>query len=468
MQTIQNLLNAAGSRLRLADPAGIAKQVRRLVFGEPTQVHITAAQVYVRQGRKHLQYPLPKTFQNYSCLQRPEEMADWLQAVLQEEPLRIRRCRLVLDADQAYLQTVRLPAMTAAERSNWLLWEGRQYLPLDPEQLRSALVPWPEENPDAIPDSGLSALADMPEDPLQPFLLVSVPTARMAALTQLAEFLQAQLEQVTVAVPEQGVLDINLLPVRSPQEKWTRLAYQGAIALCLSATLALSLYSGYRWYQQRNDWLAAKQELAPLLTVEKEYTAHQEAAGRLQQYRKLLEQAENKDKNLYPLLWLLAETIPEACWLEEAQLANLNLAAPAGHAAVAPEKRNAAAAAAHAAQQPKKYLTQIELRGCAEQFASVLQFAEKLKAARRFADVSVTESGERRLPVQNGLAQTAVTFLLKATVSGSASQDRAKRTGPASAAAAGSDLSAQPPVAAANELSQEEAYTSSAAEEGRL
>ena len=91
----------------------IIKFLRDRLFGKPVVLTITGTCVRICQGRKSPEYELPKTWQGYNYLNYAEEMAGWLQAVLQEEKIRIRRCRIVLDSGQVYLQTVRLPFMTA-------------------------------------------------------------------------------------------------------------------------------------------------------------------------------------------------------------------------------------------------------------------------------------------------------------------------------------------------------------------
>ena len=371
----------------------IAK-LQDLVFGKLTLLRISGTGIKVRLGRKRLQYELPKNFQSYNYLNHPEEMAGWLQAILQEEPLRIRRCKIVLDAGQVFLQTLRLPEMTEQERASWLRWEGMQYIPFAPDGCRAVLIPWKEK---------------------EMFLLAAIPVERITALEQMAGFLKARLEQVTVAVPGKPCLPLSFLPAVSRKEKAVRLGYQGAIALCLLASIGLLVHNGMQWRRLYTGWQKTQQELAPLLSVKREYAESRETAHRLNTYQQLLEQAEHRNRSLYPLLRLLAEQIPEGCWLEELQLAKNSSSQQLHNTTIQNAKKNTA-------QSKNEYPVQLELRGCAETFAAVQKFTEKLKASKRFIGVSVAESGEKKLAAKDGTAtgQTAVTFLVRANIAADA------------------------------------------------
>ena len=371
----------------------IAK-LQDLVFGKLTLLRITGTGIKVRQGRKRLQYELPKNFQSYNYLNHPEEMAGWLQAILQEDPLRIRRCKIVLDAGQVFLQTLRLPEMTEQERASWLRWEGMQYIPFAPDGCRAVLIPWKEK--------------DM-------FLLAAIPVERITALEQMAGFLKARLEQVTVAVPGKPCLPLSFLPAVSRKEKAVRLGYQGAIALCLLTSIGLLVHNGMQWRRLYTGWQKTQQELDPLLSVKREYAESRETAHRLNTYQQMLEQAEHRNRSLYPLLRLLAEQIPEGCWLEELQLAKNSSSQQLHNTTIQNAKKNTA-------QSKNEYPVQLELRGCAETFAAVQKFTEKLKASKRFTGVSVAESGEKKLAAKDGTAtgQTAVTFLVRANIAADA------------------------------------------------
>ena len=132
----------------------IIKIMRDRLFGKPVVLTVTETCIRICQGRKAVEYELPKTWQGYKYLNHAEEMANWLRAILKEEKIRIRRCRIVLDSGQVYLQTVKLPFMTAQEQKNWVRWEGSRYVPFEPGDYLAVLL--------RLGDSGLS-LAD-PEE----------------------------------------------------------------------------------------------------------------------------------------------------------------------------------------------------------------------------------------------------------------------------------------------------------------
>ena len=99
------------------------------LLGKLVVLRITGTHVRICQGKRIPEYELPKTFQGYNYLNHAEEMAGWLQAILREERIQIRRFRIILDSEQVYLQTVKLPVMTVEEQKNWVFWEGSQYVP---------------------------------------------------------------------------------------------------------------------------------------------------------------------------------------------------------------------------------------------------------------------------------------------------------------------------------------------------
>ena len=110
------------------------------LFGKPVVLTVMETSVRISQGRKAPEYELPKNWQGYKYLNHAEEMANWLQAILKEEKIRIRRFRIVLDSGQVYLQTVKLPFMTAQEQKNWVRWEGSRYVPFDPGNYQAVLL----------------------------------------------------------------------------------------------------------------------------------------------------------------------------------------------------------------------------------------------------------------------------------------------------------------------------------------
>ena len=119
----------------------IIKLLQDRLLGKLTLLTVTASSVKICQGSKSLEYNLPQTFQGYNYLNHTEEMASWMLAVLQEKKIRIRRCRFVLDTEQVYCQTVKLPSMTVQEQHNWIRWEGSQYIPFKSGTYQAVLIP---------------------------------------------------------------------------------------------------------------------------------------------------------------------------------------------------------------------------------------------------------------------------------------------------------------------------------------
>ena len=211
------------------------------LFGELVTLRIAGNAVTICQAENAVKYELPKTFQGYNYLNHPEETAGWLLAILREEKIKIRRCRIALDFGQVYLQTVRLPVMTAEEQQNWVRWEGSQYVPFEPGTYRAALAPAPDWKDYGIAqEHRVSVAADFSvpwqeteEAALQDFLLVAIPLEKIETLQRLAGFLRAKLECITVMEPEQDALPINLLPVTSGKEVIVKRGYQTATVVCL-------------------------------------------------------------------------------------------------------------------------------------------------------------------------------------------------------------------------------------------
>ena len=181
-------------------------------FGRLVELTITGTRVRICEGRKTPEYELPKTFQNYSFLNHTEEMAGWLQAILREEKVQIRRCRIVLDSGQVYLRTVKLPVMTAEERRNWVRWEGSQYVPFEPGTYQAVLLSWPDSaNFGLVQESRVTVATDLSakwqsteEAKLQDFLLIAISLEKIEALQQFAGILKAKLEEVSAIGPKQG------------------------------------------------------------------------------------------------------------------------------------------------------------------------------------------------------------------------------------------------------------------------
>ena len=63
----------------------IIKIMRDRLFGKPVVLTVTETCIRICQGRKAVEYELPKTWQGYKYLNHAEEMANWLRAILKEE-----------------------------------------------------------------------------------------------------------------------------------------------------------------------------------------------------------------------------------------------------------------------------------------------------------------------------------------------------------------------------------------------
>ena len=166
------------------------------LLGKPVVLTITGTCVRICADRKSLEYELPGTFQDYNYIKHVEEMAGWLQAVLLEKKIRIRQCRIVMDTGQAFLQTVKLPSLTAQEQKNWVRWEGSQYVPFEPGTYQAVILPRPEPvaegNMQESQEAGALAFSSewkTEESSLIDFLLVAVPLEQIASLQKLCMFL---------------------------------------------------------------------------------------------------------------------------------------------------------------------------------------------------------------------------------------------------------------------------------------
>lgn len=382
----------------------IIKCLRNAVSGKTATLLINSTEIQVMQDRKKLCYELPKAFREYNYLKHTEETAGWLQALLREEHVRLRRCRVVLDSGQAFMQAVKLPDMTEEEQKNWLHWEGGQYMPFAPENCNAALVRW---------NTGESSAAEpvfvQETEPQKQigFLLVAVTEERIKALLEITGFLKAKLEEVTVLDSGQRVLPLNLLPAVARKELVLGWIYQGGTVCCLFLSLVLAVCGGVDWKRQELEWQKIRQQLIPLLSVKEEFTKTRETEYHIKRYQKELQLAEAREQKLFPLLQSLSESIPGACWLEELREEETCFRQPNARGS------NSSGGSAPQAQLRdnallKRKLFCLELRGCAESVASMLQFAQKLDSSGIFSDVRVTESGE---------TQRHVTFTIRAAVS---------------------------------------------------
>jgi Tfp pilus assembly protein PilN len=279
-----------------------------------------------------------------------------------------------LDFGQVYLQTVRLPVMTAEEQQNWVRWEGSQYVPFEPGTYRAALAPAPDWKDYGIAqEHRVSVAADFSapwqeteEAALQNFLLVAIPLDRIETLQQLAGFLRAKLECVTVMEPEQDALPVNLLPVASEKEVIVKWGYQTATVVCLLLSVALAVRGGIIWQRTRSAWLEAERQLAPYQSVKSAYADSKKAEYQIRQYREKLQHISRTEPAWAPVLRAIGSMIPEGCWLEELQQKHT----PAGC---------------------------LELKGCAIKLARVSEFLENLEQSGLFSKVRLVDSGTKRM-----------------------------------------------------------------------
>lgn len=371
----------------------IIKHFNDILFGELVTLMITGDSVTICQGKNSVKYEFPKTFQDYNYLNHTEEMAGWLLAILQEEKIRIRRCRIVLDFGQVYLQTVKLPVMTAQEQQNWVRWEGSQYVPFEPGTYHAVLTTEPDWKDYGIAqEHRVSVAADFSapwqateEAALQNFLLVAIPLDRIETLQQLAGFLRAKLECVTVMEPEQDALPVNLLPVASEKEVIVKRGYQTATVMCLLLSVALAVRGGIIWQRTRNAWLEAERQLAPYLSVKSAYANSKKAEYQIRQYREKLQHISRTEPAWTPVLRAIGSMIPEGCWLEELQQKHT----PAGC---------------------------LELKGCAIKLALVSEFLENLEQSGLFSKVRLVDSGTKRMVLNSrgDNSKQVVSFVLLA------------------------------------------------------
>lgn len=363
------------------------------LFGEPVTLRITDNAVTICKAGNTVNYEWPKTFQDYNYLNHAEETAGWLLAILREEKIKIRRCRIALDFGQVYLQTVRLPVMTAEEQQNWVCWEGSQYVPFEPGTYRAALAPAPDWKDYGIAqEHRVSVAADYSapwqateEAALQNFLLVAIPLEKIETLQQLARSLRAKLECVTVMEPEQDALPVNLLPVASGKEVIVKRGYQTATVVCLLLSVALAVRGAISWQRTRSAWLEAERQLAPYQSVKSAYADSKKAEYQIRQYREKLQHISRTEPAWAPVLRAIGSMIPEGCWLEELQQKHT----PAGC---------------------------LELKGCAIKLALVSEFLENLEQSGLFSKVRLVDSGTKRMVLNSrgDNSKQVVSFVLLA------------------------------------------------------
>ena len=371
----------------------IIKFFKDSFFGRLVELTITGTRVRICQGRKTPEYELPKTFQNYSFLNHTEEMAGWLQAILQEEKVQIRRCRIVLDSGQVYLRTVKLPVMTVEEQRNWVHWEGSQCVPFEPGTYQAVLLSWTnsvysrlvQENRVTV-DADLSAKRQTTEEvKLQDFLLIAIPLEILEALQQFAGFLKAKIEEVTVLGPKQVVLPVNLLPVASGKELMRKRGYQTAMVVCFLLSVVLAVRGGISWYRTKSAWLEAERQLVPYSLVKTAYEENKQADYQIRQYQEKLQYISQTGPVWTPALRAIGSMIPEGCWLEELQQKH----EPAGR---------------------------LEMKGCAIKLTQISEFLENLEQSGVFSKVRLVDSGTKRIVVKSSgdNSKKVVSFVLLA------------------------------------------------------
>ena len=361
------------------------------LFGKPVVLTITETCVRICQGRKAPEYELPKNWQGYKYLNHAEEMANWLQAILKEEKIRIRRFRIVLDSGQVYLQTVKLPFMTAQEQKNWVRWEGSRYVPFDPGNYQAVLLRLrdsgflrtdPEEK--AVDTAELSARwQETEETGLQDFLLVAVPLEMIEVLQQFAGFLKAKLEAVTVIGPKQELLPVNLLPSASGKEVILKRGYQIAAVSCLLISLFLAVQGVIRWQRAKSEWQEAGRQLVPFRSVKAAYEDSRKTDFRIRQYQRTLQHINLKEPVWTLALQTIGMVIPEGCWLEEMR-------------------------------QKQPHSGTLEIKGCALDLDRISEFLERLKREEVFSVIRLVESGTRQIKTKDGEdnVKTVISFLI--------------------------------------------------------
>ena len=371
----------------------IIKIMRDRLFGKPVVLTITETRIRISQGSKAPEYELPKTWQGYKYLNHAEEMANWLRAILKEEKIRTGRFRIVLDSGQVYLQTVKLPLMTAQEQNNWVRWEGSRYVPFEPGNYRAVLLRWrdsgflradPEEKP--VDTAELSARwQETEETELKDFLLVAVPLETIEVLRQFAGFLNAQLEAVTVLGQKQEALPANLLPFESRKEVILKRSYQIAAVSCLFISLFLAVQGIIRWQRAKNEWEEAERQLMPFRSVKAAYEDSRKTDYRIRQFQKALRHISLKEPVWASALQTIGKMLPEGCWLEELR-------------------------------QKQPHSGELEIKGCALDLVRISEYLERLKQEEAFSVIRLVESGTRRIEAKdkedNG--KTVISFLLLA------------------------------------------------------
>lgn len=372
------------------------KFLKDRLLGKLAVLTISGTHVRICKGKKNPEYELPKTFQGYNYLNHTEEMAGWLLAILQEERIQIRRFRIVLDSEQVYLQTVKLPVMSVEEQKNWVFWEGSQHVPFEPGTYQAVLLRWPDladcrsfqENRVTV-SGGLSVKWKAAEEAeLQYYLLIAIPLGIIERLQQFAGLLKVKLEEVTAVGPKQVELPVNLLPMVSRKEVALQWGYKAAAVLCLLISVFLAVRSGIRWHHTKREWLEADRQLIPLRTVKTDYDESKQTDHRIKMYRQVLSGIGRTDPPWSLALRTIGRIIPEGCWIDELQ-------------------------------QKQTHSKRLVIKGCAFHLGQITEFLERLERSGVFSEVQLLESGTQRTVLKDGRdnSKTILSFLLLAELS---------------------------------------------------
>ena len=369
------------------------KFLKDRLLGKLAVLTITGTHVRMCQGKKVSEYELPKTFQEYNYLNHTEEMAGWLQAILREERIQIRRFRIILDSEQVYLQTVKLPVMTVEEQKNWVFWEGSQYVPFEPGTYQAVLLRWTDlADFRSSQESRVTVSGDLSVDwkaaekaKLQDYLLIAIPFGVIEGLQQFAGLLKAKLEEVTAVGPKQVELPVNLLPTVSRKEVALQWGYKAATVLCLLISVFLAVRSGIQWQHTKREWLEANRQLIPLRTVKTDYNESKQADHRIEMYRQVLSGIDQTDPPWSLALRTIGRIIPEGCWIDELQ-------------------------------QKQTHSKRLVIKGCAFHLGQITEFLERLEQSGVFSEVQLLESGTQRTVLKNRRdnSKTIISFLLLA------------------------------------------------------
>ncbi|MBR4909485.1 MAG: PilN domain-containing protein [Acidaminococcaceae bacterium] len=291
------------------------------------------------------------------------------------------------------MQTVKLPVMTVEEQQNWVCWEGSQYVPFEPGTYKAALLFWPDSvDLNSSQENSVTIAADLSvkwqtaeKAKLQDYLLAAIPLEKIEALRQIAGFLKAKLEEVTVIGPKQAVLPVNLLPAASRKEVIRKRVYLTATVLCLFISMLLAVRGGISWQRAKSAWLEADRQLKPFHSVKEAYAVRKKTDYRIRAYQQTLQHINRTEPVWSFALQTIGKMIPEGCWLDELQ-------------------------------QKQTKSRQLEIKGYALSLTQVTEFLDNLEHSAFFSAVRLVESGTRQIQLTNrgDHSKKVVSFLLVA------------------------------------------------------